>query len=152
MRSLSNKQKLSWNNRLFELTDYNNESNHTNVPRQYLQNKPLGLWVLRQRNEYKLVEEGKPSHLTKERIESLNKLGFVWNILDSVWEDQLQQLVEFNNEFNHTNVPHQYTQNKPLGAWVSIQIQRKEYKLIEEGKQSPLTKERIESLNTLSFV
>ena len=32
------------------------------------------------------VKKGKPSSLTKERIASLNKLGFVWHILDAAWE------------------------------------------------------------------
>jgi len=144
----SSKEQL-WTNKLLELIDYKIEFKHTNVPQRYAKNKPLGLWVKRQRCQYKLVKEGKPSPLTKERIVLLNKLGFVWEVYDSVWEKQLQQLVDFNNEFNHTHVPNKYTQNKQLGEWVATQ--RKQYKLIVEGKSSSLTKERIELLNKLGF-
>ena len=57
--SPSNKYESNWNNKLLELTDYKREFNHTNVPQRYTQNKPLGVWVLIQRKEYKHIEEGK---------------------------------------------------------------------------------------------
>jgi len=141
-----------WDERLQQLVDFNNEFNHTNVPRNYAQNKPLGAWANTQRIQYKLNEKGKPSTLTNERINSLNKLGFVWRPGKGKmpWDERLQQLVDSNNEFNHTNVPQRYTINKPLGSWVNKQ--RNQYRLIEEGKPSLLTKERIESLNNLGFV
>ena len=147
----SNKCGMNWINKL-ELTDYKREFKHTNVPHKYTKNKPLGEWVSTQRKECKLVEEGKPSPLTNERINLLNKLGFVWRVGKEIipWDERLQQLVEFNNEFNHTNVPCYYTKNKPLGRWVSKQ--RTEYKLMEDGKPSKLTKVRINLLNKLGFV
>mmetsp|Transcript_13270 Transcript_13270/g.14561 ORF Transcript_13270/g.14561 Transcript_13270/m.14561 type:complete len:320 (+) Transcript_13270:1142-2101(+) len=141
----------AWNNKFLQLADYKRKFKHTNVPCLYAKNKPLGKWVSRQRGYYKLIEEGKPSPLTKERINSLNKLGFVWILVSIVtWEERLQQLVDFNDEFNHTNVPKRYTKNTPLGRWV--EYQRYLYKLIEEEKPSTLTKGRIESLNKLGFV
>ena len=82
--------EVNWKKRLQQLTDFNNKFNHTEVPSQYTENKSLGLWVKTQRKEYKLIEEGKPSPLTKERINSLNKLGFVWEIYYSSWEERLQ--------------------------------------------------------------
>ena len=91
-----------WEEQLQQLTYFNNEFNHTEVPQQYTQNKSLGLWVMSQRRQYKSIEEGKPSHLTKERINSLNKIGFVWKVNCPTREEQLQQLVNFSNEFNHS--------------------------------------------------
>ena len=38
----------------------------------------LGSWVAVQRREYKLLMEGKPSRLTKERIRRLEGIGFEW--------------------------------------------------------------------------
>jgi len=151
----TNTSDRRWNTMLLELTDYEREFKHTNVPNIYTQNKPLGVWVRTQRNQYRLIEEGKPNYLTKERINSLNKIGFVWRIISKfskvTWEERLQQLIDFNNEFNHTNVTQAYAKNKPLATWVSQQ--RTQYRqLVEEGKPSPLTKERIESLNKLGFV
>ena len=73
-------RQVLWNHKCLELIDYKREFNHTNVPRRYTKNKPLGRWVATQRTEYKHFEDRKPSSLTKERIESLNTLGFVWRV------------------------------------------------------------------------
>merc|ERR1712085_245332 len=37
------------------------------------------------------------------------------NLNHNLWDKRRQQLVDFINEFNHTNVP---LKNKPLGLWV----------------------------------
>ena len=109
-----------WNNKLIEPTDYKRKFKHTNVPTRYTQNKPLGTRVSNQRREYKHINEGKTSSLTNERIESMNKLGFVLQIRGLSWEERRQQLVDFYNLFNHTNVQQKYTQNKQLGCWVYL--------------------------------
>ena len=80
----------------------------------------------------------------------MNKVGFVWLGVDYKWEERLQQLVDFNDEFNHTNVPQKYTKNRPLAT--CVRTQRNQYKYIEDGKPSSLTKERIESLNKIGFI
>jgi hypothetical protein len=38
----------------------------------------LGSWVAVQRREYKLLMEGKPSRLTRERVRRLEGIGFEW--------------------------------------------------------------------------
>ena len=150
-KSSLNKNETIWNTRLRELTDYKQEFGNTSVPQRDTKNKPLGRWIAHQRFQYKLSIKGKPNIITKERYESLNKLGFQWNPkkFAPTWEERRQQLVDFKVEFNHTNVTQSNTNDKPLGLWVKRQ--RCNYKLIEEGKPSPLTKERIVSLNKLGF-
>ena len=150
-RSL-NKNETSWNNRLLELIDFRDKFNHTNVPDNYAQNKPLGRWVGKQRLQYKLNEKGEPNTLTKERIESLNKHGFKWRCKKQyvAWEYRWQQLVDFKGKFNHTNVTKLNSQNKQLITWV--ESQRAQYNPTnKKGESSPLTKERIEALNNLGF-
>jgi glutaredoxin len=89
-----------WEDHLQELTIYKQENNgSTNVPRLFPSNQPLGNWVMTQRHQYKLFEANKKSAMTKERIESLNKLDFEWSTprkgnttTSATWDDRLQEL------------------------------------------------------------
>jgi Helicase associated domain len=66
--------------RLDELRMFQQETGHCNVPSQYPPNQKLSTWVKCQRRQYKLLMEGQKSNMTDERIEILNKHGFVWEI------------------------------------------------------------------------
>lgn len=67
-----------WQNRWNELMAYCFENGHGNVPHNYRQNPELANWVKNQRRQHKLFQEGKPSNITRERIDDLNSLGFTW--------------------------------------------------------------------------
>ena len=47
-------------------------------------------------------------------------------------------------------VPQRYSKNKALGKWVDTQ--RTQYRLRREGKQTPLTEDRIKLLDEVGFV
>ena len=47
-------------------------------------------------------------------------------------------------------VPQRYQDNPPLGTWVHTQ--RRQYKLLTEGKKSSMTQEKIDSLNEVGFI
>jgi len=49
---------------------------HCLVPVKYSADSNLGKWVTTRCSHYKLHEEGKLSHLTEERIEALQNIGF----------------------------------------------------------------------------
>jgi hypothetical protein len=82
------------------------------VPRTYTRGRSnsLGHWVKYMRNAYRgllahptrLGQESPgsvmaPNKLSKLRIERLEAMGFEWSLaLRSVWEEHLQDLVEFN--------------------------------------------------------
>ena len=53
------------------------------VPTKYSTNPALGRWVSTQRSQYKLFVDGEKSTMTQERVERLNSIGFVWNVLPS---------------------------------------------------------------------
>ena len=110
-----------WNSWLLKLVDYKNEFGNTDVPRKYARNKQLGRWVNTQRSHYKRNINGKPNSITKERIESLNKLGFKWDVnkFATPWEERRQQLADFKVEFNHTNVTQSNTFSRKMGSTVS---------------------------------
>lgn len=79
--SIRTNPKTMWNTRLQELTDYKNENGDCLVPQRYPENTQLGIWVNTQRRHYKLLNEGKKSCMTLERLEKLDKVGFSWSKL-----------------------------------------------------------------------
>ena len=67
------KNEEKWNRRYIELKEYKEKYGDCLVPQRYKENPQLGVWVATQRNAY---EEYR---LTKDRIEKLELLGFVWD-------------------------------------------------------------------------
>lgn len=70
--------EATWMERLRQLEDYKNRHGDCLVPTHWGVNPKLGTWVNHQRRQYKKFLEGKPSHITEERIAALDKLGFTW--------------------------------------------------------------------------
>ena len=131
-----------WHRGVQELQAFKNSHCHANVPFTHVTNSRfrLGRWVSRQRTK---KSNGK---LTKEQIEQLEELGFVWNVLDEQREQMLRRLAIYKSEHGHVNVPRGYVTDDgaKLGQWVRRQ---RNYK--SNGK---LTKEQIEQLEELGFV
>ena len=77
-----NKKKIrddyqqKWEERRQELIKYKDMV----VPQQYDENEQLGRWVSTQRNQHKLLTQGMPTTMTPERIQSLNEIGFLWEV------------------------------------------------------------------------
>jgi len=70
----------AWNRKYGELIEYKEKHGNCIVPRNYKSNKPLGEWVVNQRRQYRLLQEGKHSRMTEERVTKLEKVGFKWKI------------------------------------------------------------------------
>jgi hypothetical protein len=65
----------------------------------------------------------------------------------SVWEDRLSELADYRNIHGHCNV---YTSgNSKLATWVGRQ--RRQYRLLQEGKKSFMTLSRIQELESTGF-
>merc|ERR1712157_527085 len=73
-----------WQERLRELLKFEEEYGNCDVPAIYEPNPQLGSWVKCQRRQCKLYLEGKPSNMTKERKEELEKYGFQWSIRKTI--------------------------------------------------------------------
>jgi hypothetical protein len=73
-----NTHQALWLERFHELSEYKKLHGHSVVPTKCQENQRLGTWVHHQRREYKKFQLGKPSHMTAERIQALDSLGFVW--------------------------------------------------------------------------
>jgi hypothetical protein len=136
--------ETKWNNMLKDLAKFKEEHGHTNVPQR---NNTLGQWVNTQRKNLVYREKGKRSHITQQRMDMLNEIGFDWvQDKEMQWNEKLDELIAFKKVFEHANVPRS---QGSLGMWV--RRQRRSYKLISSGKTSPLTEERIYALESIGF-
>ena len=69
-----------WLEKVVELHDYRERWGDCLVPKRYAENPKLGNWCSKQRQQYrKFVANETPCSLTPDRIETLNRIGFVWN-------------------------------------------------------------------------
>jgi hypothetical protein len=142
-------QERQWGKKFDELRHYRDCTGNCCVPESYEPNQPLAKWVKRQRYQYKLMRDGKPSVMTEERAKALKEIGFVWCSQDSTWTERLGELKKFRGIFNHCNVPTDYSENPSLAYW--IKRQRHNYKLYEEGKFSNMKIQRIRDLEDIGF-
>ncbi|MEB2690595.1 DEAD/DEAH box helicase [Chlamydia suis] len=127
-----------WYEQFGALLDFREEHGHCNVPNVYPQNPSLGVWVSSQRTKFK---KGK---LAEDKIARLEEIGFVWDVLKEVWEENFLELQRFREEYGHCKVPQRYPQNPQLASWVSQQ--RVDFK---KGK---LAEDKIARLEELGFV
>ena len=100
-----NNSTVSWEERLHQLAKYKKEFGNTNVPQKYKKNEQLGMWVMTQKRQCRLLEEGKHSRIRKDRLLSLKKLGFEWkSSRDVSWEQRLQELADYKEKHEETAV------------------------------------------------
>jgi hypothetical protein len=135
-----------WKMRYEQLCDYQNQHGHCRVV-----DGKLAVWVRNQHREYRYYCEGKKTTLSSERLEALRAIDFFKDLPtnDQVWQLRFDELKEFHDKYNHSNVPEDYTANYSLGQWVMNQ--RTQYKRSLEGLSTSLTPTRIASLETLDF-
>jgi hypothetical protein len=100
----------------------------------------LGTWIQTQRNSYK------NGILTKEKIELLEKIGMVWNPLDTQWNEYYELAKEYYNKNGNLLISTEYTTNEGihLGNW--IHSQRRGY------SEHKLSKEKIKQLEKIGMV
>jgi hypothetical protein len=114
----------SWNIRYEELKEYAAEHGNSLVPTNYAKNQSLGLWVLKQRRNFKVGQLGgnlSEAILSEERIQKLDEIGFIWDAHEAQWFERLQELKEYKKNYGDTLVPKVYPANPLLGRWVNTQ-------------------------------
>jgi hypothetical protein len=108
--------------------------------------------------QYKLLQQGKMSHIREERIHKLSELGFEWWSLllrERVdWDERFKELKAFKKEHGYCPVPTRLkakgSTTNQLALWVAKQ--RAQYKLLQQGKKSHITDDkRIQKLNAIGF-
>jgi len=110
----------NWNKKFGWLVDYKKaHKGSTLVPKVYDANPELGNWVNKQRCMYKLQK------ISKERIQRLNEIDFVWKVRTQVpWIDSYHRLVAYKEKYGTTVVPLINPDDPSLGRWVVKQRQR----------------------------
>jgi hypothetical protein len=126
----------NWQTMFNRLVVFRAEHQHANVPDDY-QDKELARWVRAQR-EFK-----KRGKLSIDRVQSLEEIGFVWDIRDPLWEKGFSHLKAYRDREGHCDVPSKHREKGfYLGRWVNGQRRRK----------SGLSEERQKRLEDLGFV
>ena len=100
---------------------------------------------------------GENSTLTWDRVHSLQEIGVNLAQLSTnlrkrkiPWRTMYLELKEFSEKNGHCRVPQRYPKNPKLGLFVKAQ--RRQYKLMVQGKKSTLTHERLAALESLGFL
>ena len=131
-----------WEEGFKELTLFKNENGDCLVKATHktLTSFRLGQWVRIQR-----LSQTKDM-LSDERIQNLNDLGFIWDVLDYQWEQGFDELVAYKNSAGNCSVPfnHKSDSGHNLFAWVDRQRQMK--------KNDKLKVELIKRLDDLEFL
>lgn len=72
------RSRPEWELRYQQLLEYKQKYGDCKVPQHYKENKALGKWVAKQREQFKLMKKGHHTFLTPYRLEQLNMAGFTW--------------------------------------------------------------------------
>jgi len=141
-----------WYDRYQDLVEFKEKYGHCFVPSHWPRNPPLAQWIKRQRHQFKRFREGKSSTITSARVDALNKMKFAWDPHSAFWEERLDELYCFRENFGHCNVPTKFPDNPQLAVWAKCQ--RRQFKLLRTHgpKRSNMTVDRISKLSRVGFV
>lgn len=128
----------SWEEHFDDLIEFYNKHGHFRVPYRINGSRELSAWVYALR---KTKKDGDTRLLTKDKINLLDSLGFIWEKPKSKWDKYITHLLEFHSKNGHCNVPLKYDEIKGLGTWVYAMRKRKD----------TLTQEKVERLDSLGF-
>uniref|UniRef100_A0A7S4M8C4 Helicase-associated domain-containing protein n=1 Tax=Odontella aurita TaxID=265563 RepID=A0A7S4M8C4_9STRA len=145
--------QMKWEQMYSRLLAYKETHGNCLVPNRYKEDRSLGQWVSAQRRQFKQLQNGEDSPMTKERAAMLEGIGFVWATLERghvPWEVRYQELMAYKLKHGDCLVPIGFKENPQLSSWVSTQ--RQEMKLLKEGRPTRLTEDRIHLLNDGGFV
>lgn len=162
----------SWMDRYKELQDYKEQHGHIRV--HPTENASLVEWIRDQRSRYKeylrLGRRGTQERdedelkgrspndlsssspaLNKSQAKLIEEIGLdaLVDKREGKWQKHIDQLLTFRSVHGHCLVPNQYPKNQGLATW--CKRQRQTYRLHLQGKDTPLTSERIDQLKMMGF-
>jgi hypothetical protein len=126
----------AWEKGFAALTTFKAREGHCLVPALHVEGTyRLGQWVKVQRNN--------KDTLPPERKQRLDAIGFVWDSLESGWEEGFAALTTFKAREGHCLVPQRHIEGTfKLGFWVSNQ----------RANQNRMSAERRQQLDAIGFV
>ena len=120
LKANSERSIEAWNTQYQKLEEYFKKNNHVNLKAR---DGALGTWVVAQR-QYK-------KSLTKEQISKLDKLNFVWDPRELMWEETFQEWLIYKETHPNRKLIVQDKEFPKLGRWINIQRRlHKEKKLL----------------------
>ena len=122
----------NWMEMYGQLKQYIEDHCDSNVPQKH---SKLGVWINSQRTA---KNNGK---LSTERIQLLDAIGFTWDQIEQVWQENYQQLKQYALDNGNTKIPIGHLN---LGTWVNRQRRQQ--------KKNELSEERIQLLNDIGFI
>ena len=128
--------ETDWQQGFVYLNAYKEREGHCRVPSLHQENFfPLGQWVGIQRK--------KKDRLSEDRRKLLEEIGFVWDVLETAWEEGFRHLKAYREREGHCRVPRRHKENGfGLGEWVGHQ----------RTNNDALSADRRQRLDRLGFV
>ncbi len=136
----SYRNESTWMAKYNQLKQFQQTHNHCSVKPST--DKNLWRWIDSQRTAFRRLQKGQKSSLTRERIELLEEIGFLWDPIDAKFNDRIQELKMFQEKHGHCDVAQ--SMNLSLYSW--MKSQRDQYEKFIKGEKSSLTKERVDLL------
>lgn len=126
--------------------EYYHKHSNLLVPASYVtpSGEKLGQWISTQRRYYKGTT--RRGHISTEQILALEKIGMIWDPIQSQWELAYEDAQAFFNSYGHLTVPKNYKgrNGTNLNAWLSNQ--RSKFFHWGEGTLTADQIERLESI------
>ena len=132
-----NTKDASWEKGFKHAKEYYQNNGNLLVPSGYTSADGfmLGTWIQTQRN----LKKGRRLYDVQHRIDKLDTIGMVWNVLDYSWNMHYSLVCEFYEEFGSIDIPkNTIYKNVDIGTWLkNLKAARK------KGRKKYLTDERI---------
>ena len=126
----------SWEQGFNCLKTFQKRANHCRVPHGHREsNFPLGQWVS--------VQRATKDKISLDRKTRLDELGFVWDTLQSDWDEGFYTLQIYRDREGHCLVPQRHKESGfRLGQWITVQ----------RANKSKMSVERRSRLDDIGFV
>lgn len=142
------KSEITWKQGYAELVKYKEEHGDLDIPSQYITKDGFQLGSLVGNIRYASAYGTRSTFLTPEHEAMLTELGFIWDKLDYVWEQNYLACMKFKLENGHLNIPSDAVSEEGLaiGAWI------RRMRKIRIGKVvGRLTDSQINKLDEIGF-
>ena len=143
---------MTWEKYYASAKNYYENNGDLKVPAKYIDENgmDLGCWIAQIRVFRK--SGIKSRMLSAERIESLDKIGMIWDVLDYLWEENYAAAVRYHREYGNLDVPFDYIDSNGirLGQW--IQTLRSNRKGTIKSGYRELNLKQISRLDALGMI
>ena len=88
--------------------------------------------------------------MTSQRLRKLNDIGFDFEPVETRWKRNLELVYEYKITHGHWNIAKSYSVGG-INLVAFLQRQVRQYRIFQNGRKSPMTKERIDQFRMIGF-